>query len=342
MPSNFTDMLNTMMGLKQLQNQNIQIAQQGAAQATQGIDTFMKLAQHTANPTELTALVERFSQLGIGSPEQLTSLLQHVTPTQEATRDYMTRMGIDIAAGNKPEGTTAATSDLASEAASVGVTGMNAGQRAGSTFLSDVFSRADRTDPRLAAGLASRTATGMTPGDMSLDALFGQLPAPEQSQAAGVKAGTRLSASADASNQLGWAGLRQNERQMIGQQGYQMGQLEVDAAKAKAAAAGKDPQVIVNLIDAKQKLLATLQNKKNANPTQQEILSFIGGFNAINLMMSQYGLPNEGQLEYNADTLLQPGALDRFLSGPQFMPGRQPPKATSQPTNVQPSGAGRR
>lgn len=336
MPSNFSDMLNTLINYKQVQNQTQQIAQAGAAQAVQGVSTFMDLARHTADPATLTALVDRFAQLGVGNRQQLMGILQHVTPTSDATKDYLTKLGVDIKGGKRPEGTTDELASTAGEAANVNTTGMNAGQLGASGFLASVFQHANPNDPELAAGLASRTATGMTPGDMAVDAAQAALPASELTQQGGIKGGSRMTAAQDASNQLGWANLRANARSDEVRNAQNMVALgiskeQADAAMKKAEKNGVSPEAVVNLVEAKTKLMNLIRDKKTMNPSKQEVLGWIGNLNAINAAMSAYGLPNEGQVAFDPNMLTQPGFFDSFLS-----------RNTSVPQNVAPPGTGRR
>lgn len=336
------DFIQTFLQLKQVQNQTEQIANNAKAQTIGAMSTFMDLARQTADPGQLTALVDRFSQLGVGTPEQLGSILQHVTPTKEATAGYLSKLGVDIAAG-RAQGATEAESNLATETAGVQNTGMNKGQTAGSNFLADVFSKVDthgEVGRQLAAGLASRTAAGLTPQQMQQEQDAMALPQAERTQAAGVAARTRLSAPDAAqqqlgllSNSLGWAGNRLGYAQLASQSAYQTASLAVENAKAQAAARGHDPQVIDNLLSAKNGAMKNLQDALAKHPSKGQLISLIGGVNAINAMLSGYGLPNEGQLEYDPDKLLTPGYITRFFD-------RQP--INVQPTNMQPAGTGRR
>lgn len=340
MPTQFTDFLQTFMGLKQIQNQTEQVAQTARSQAVSGLDTFMKMAQHTANPMEQTALVDRFSQLGVASREQLMGVLQHITPTAEAMKEYDIWRGRqleDAPAGAPPDPTvTPAGRTRMTEAANANSTGQNAGQLGSSQFLRDMFSLAPRSSDN-AAEMASRLTGGMSTGETAIDRAMTALPGSEVTQAAGVKAGTRMSAAQDANVQLGFGQLRSQDRRNTAESAYQMGTLEVEAAKAKAAALGHDPQMVDHLISAKTSLMATLKDAKNKNPSAQELMAFIGGLNAINQQMTQLGIANEGQIDYKPEMLTQPGLyqsiLNRLNSGT---------KLTSTPPGTAPAGAGRR
>lgn len=336
MPSQFTDMLNTLVNIKQLENQTEQIRQQGRAQAVNGMNTFMTLARQTADPTQLTQLVNRFSQLGVGTTDELLSILNHVTPTEDAIKSYYAQQGGMAAAGNPTNSDTEASKTAGAEALSSTVGGQNVGQQAASGFLASVFKNINPNNPDLATGLASRTATGMTPGDLAIDLATANLPGPELTQAAGVKSGTKMSAAQDAGNQLGWATLRANARNDEVRNAQNMVALgiskeQADAAMKKAEKNGLNPGDIVNIVEAKTKLMNLIKDKKNSNPSKQEMLGWIGNLNAINAAMSAYGLPNEGQISYNPDMLLQPGFFDSFLN-----------RNTSVPQNVAPPGTGRK
>jgi hypothetical protein len=337
MSSQFTDFLNTFINLKQIQLQTEQVAQTAKTQAVSGVDTFMRLAQHTANPMELTSLVDRFSQLGVASREQLSGILQHVVPTAEAQKEYDVWRGRQMQDSGATDPTvSAATRTRTTEAANVNATGMNSGQLSNSKFISDVLSTAP-TGGDLPGAMATRLAAGMSPGEMAVDQAVTQLPANELQQAGGAKVGTRMTAAQDANNQSTWATIRMQDRNNTAESAYHMGSLEVEAAKARAAAAGHDPQTIDHLITAKTSLMATLKDAKNKNPSAQELMSFIGGLNAINAQMSAYGIPNEGQIDYKPEMLTQPGfltSLNNFLN--------RNVKNTSTPVGSQPAGTGRK
>jgi hypothetical protein len=330
-------MLNTLVNFKQLQNQTEQIQQQARGQAIQGVSTFMNLARNTADPTQLTQLVNRFSQLGVGTTDELLGILNHVTPTEDALKSYYATLGGQVEAGHTPEGTTDASKRTAGEALSSVTSGMNQGQAAASGFLSSVFAGANPNTPGLAEGLASRTATGMTPGERAVDTAQAGLPAAELAQQGGIKGGTRMTAAQDAGNQLGFAQLRANVRSdevRNAQRDVELGisKEQVDAAMKKATAQGLDPQKVTNLLEAKKGVLGLIQSRKNANPSKQELLGYIGTLNGLNAALTALGLPNEGQLEYNPDILLEPGFFDRKFKTP----------VTSTPVNVVPPGTGRR
>lgn len=336
MSTQMTDFLQTFLNLKQVQNQTEQVAQQARQHAIGGMTTFMELAKHTADPAQLTGLVQRFSELGVASPEQLTSVLQHVTPTLDAQQAAQTKLGTDIAAGHTPEGTTPAAASLATDTANTQLVGQNAGQRGASQFLSEIFKKVPTTGAQadqFALGLGAQTAAHMTPLQMVQDAAGRALPPEEILQQAGVAGGTRMTAAQDANNQAAWAGIRSQDRQITANSAYQMGSLEVDAAKARASSMGHDPQIISNLISAKSQLMSTFKDAKTKNPTPSEAMGYIGALNAINAQMAQYGLPNEGQIEYDPSLLVRPGAFSRLFD-------RRP--IVSAPQNKQTAGAGRK
>lgn len=336
MPSSMTDFLNTFLNLKQVQNQTEQIVQKSRSDAITGMSTFMQLAQHTADPTQLTGLVSRFAELGVGTQAELSGILAHVTPTQEALKSYMTTRGIVAADGNTMGTPTKEGDTLARETASTNLTGMNRGQVGASDLLSGLFPRVDtagQAGDALATHLGARTAAGMTPFQMVEDAAGRALPSDEILQAAGIRGGTRMSAAQDAGARQGIGELNERRRVDTFNANYQIGMLDIDAARARATAMGRDPQIITNLIDAKNKLLSTVTDAQNKNPTRSAVLGFIGGLNAINSQMQALGLPNEGQIDYKPEDLVNPSFLSRLTD-------RRP--VVVNPGNRQPAGSGRK
>jgi hypothetical protein len=341
MPSSIADFIGTFVQLKQVQNQTEQLQQQARNQAVSGMSTFMEIAKNTADPGELTALVDRFSQLGVGTPEQLGSILQHVTPTVEATKGYLSKLGVDVAAGTAT-GRSPDEARLAGETASAQNTGMNEGQRATSGFLADIFKKVDThgaVGEQLAQGLAARTAYGLTPGDMAVDQATTKLPANEVQQGSGVKLGTRMGAAQDAGNQLGWANnrlgvgnLELGNRQLAVTSAYQMGTLEVEAARAAAAAKGHDPQLVDNLLGSKNNILKLIQS--TTNPSKQLATGYIGALNGINAQLAALGVPTEGQIAYDPESLVQPGVWNKITTGIQNRLQGGPTPYVVKPTNV--------
>lgn len=303
MPSDIGDYIQTFMGLKQLQNQSAQVAEQARQDTMQGVNIFLQLARQTAHPGELAALADRFSELGVGSRDQLTSLLTNITPTEEALRASQTQMGLRIAGGDTSG--TAAERSLAQDTASNALTGQTQTQRA----IGDRQRQALESVPGESAfgaflnrAFTSQTLAGMTPGKATIDALMMGLPVPELTQAAGVAIGTRLGAgdnaqlqTQQANNRLGWAQLADESAWHAGQLGLEQAKFKMMAKKAEAG--GLDPQDYVALITAKTQLIKAAQDSKNKNPTEAELNAIAGGLNAINRRMQAVGLPYEPQLQ---------------------------------------------
>lgn len=350
MPSRASDILRTFIGIAQLQQgwQQLDDARSNARIA--GINTFMTLARQTANPSELTALVDRFSQLGVGSREQLLSILQNVTPTTEAVTAGQTKAGVDVAAG-KPTGKGAEADALARRTANAQLTGQNAGQLAAADFIAGAIERTPMTDV-MAAATTSKLATGMSPGQLVLDAAITALPQDERVQAAGVGVGTRLSAPQDATLGHAYATLRETARHnRVGEALMETGQM-VDLANAKArAGAGAIPDAsnVASLITAKGGMIKQLTETKD-NPPPGLVISYLGALNAINRQLDMAGVPNEGQIPYDPQLLTDPTwfeALKRRLAGGASQPIVRPntPPARPVPGAAAPhrrsTGAGR-
>lgn len=309
MPSDIQDFINTFMGLKQLQNQTQQVALQAKEQALQGVNAFMQIARQTAHPGELAALTDRFAELGVGSREQLSSLLMNVTPTPEALKAAQAQFGINIAAGDKSG--TEASRQLAQDTASAELTGQSTTQRTiGRRQATAVESQPTGTPfgDFLNKAFASQTLAGMSPGKATIDALVLGLPTPELQQAAGVASGTRLSAEGNAQVQIAKSRNDIEWAQLANTSAFQAAQLGMDEVKLKmmmkkAQAGGLDPNDFVQLITAKTALVKAAQDAKNKNPSDTELSAIVGGLNAINARMAAVGLPHEPPIENSPDVL---------------------------------------
>ncbi len=301
MPSDIGDYIQTFMGLKQLQNQTQQVAEEARRGTMSGVNTFLQLARQTAHPGELAALADRFAELGVASRDQLTQLLTHVTPTGEALQAAQTQFGIGIAEGDT-SGTSAARS-LAQDTASNTLTGQSRAQRAigdrqqvalGGEDLNTPFSKF------LNQAFLSNQLAGMSPGKATIDALIPGLPAPVLEQAARIQTQTSMSAQDNAQMQAQQANNKLGYAQLAAQSAYQMGSLEVEmvgrkaqAMAAAAKASGLEPQDFVQLITAKTQLIKAARDAQNKNPTPVEADAIVGGLNAINQRMKAAGLPYE-------------------------------------------------
>lgn len=310
MPNDIQDFIGTFVQLKQLQNQTQQVAEQARNDTLQGVNMFMQLARQTAHPGELSALTQRFSELGIGTPDQLSSLLTNVTPTEDAIRAAQTQFGINIAAGDQSG--TEASRNLAQDTASAALTGQNRGQRAVAGRQEAAINAQPGTGTPfgdyLNRAFATKVLADLTPGGATIDALLQGLPTPELTQAAGVRAGTRLSAgdnaqlqTQQANNRLGWAQLADMSAYHAGELGIEESRLRLSLKNAKEK--GIDPGDIVAAINAKTAIIKTAQDAKNKNPTPAELRGIVGSINAINAHMKELGLPYEPPIREGEDAL---------------------------------------
>lgn len=339
MPSSMSDFINTFINMAQLQNQQEQVDIQKKSQAVQGVNTFMTLARQTADPALLTGLVDRFSSLGVAPKEELLSILQNVTPTQEALKAYSTRQGMLDAAGHPVDSNTDASRNLNKEAANTELTGMSSGQMAASTFLDKMFAKIPTTGAtadQMAMGLGSKTTAGVTPGQLVLDHALSMLPQGTLAQGSRIGLGTEMSAPQAASNQraienneLGWANARIQDRQVTQYGALQEAGFQVDLTKAGLAAGARDQTHIPNLLATKEQLVSKLTDSKSPPPPAL-VTSYIGALNAINQQLTQSGIANEGQIEYSPEMMTNPTwlqALKQRISGTgniTFTP--QPPR----------------
>jgi hypothetical protein len=312
-----SDFIGTFLNMAQLQNQQEQTENARKSQAVQGVNTFMTIARQTADPALLTGLVDRFAALGVAPKDELLSILQHVTPTQEALKAYSTRQGMLEKAGHPTDSDTSASSELNRETANTELTGMNEGQMSASAFLSDLFSKTQtggRQGDMLAASLASRTAGNVTPGQLVLDHAMSLLPQNEIEQGAGIGLGTRMSAPQDATNQLGWANLREENRKNTQYGALTEAGFHADLTKAGMAALKGGLDHIPGLLQTKEQFIKQLTDAKGS-PTPALVMSIIGGLNSVNQQLTAAGIANEGQIQYKPEMLTDPTWLESIRRG---------------------------
>lgn len=343
MPSSINDFIQTFMGMAQLQNQQEQTDNARKAQAVQGVNTFMTIARQTADPMLLTGLVDRFAALGVAPKDELLQILQNVTPTGEALKAYGTRQGMLQAAGAPTDSTTSESQTLNRETANTELTGQNSGQLATQGLIKDLIDKIPRSGANadmMATALGTKTAAGLSPGQLVLDHALSVLPQNEITQGAGIQMGTRMSAPQDANNQLGWANLREENRKNTQYGALQEAGLNVDLQKAGMAANSKAgaQEHIPNLLATKEQLVSKLTDSKSPPPAGL-VISYIGALNAINQQLTGFGVANEGQISYDPQMLTNPSwlqGLKQRLAGQNNITFTQPD--TTQRRSVRPPG----
>ena len=333
MASSMTDFLQTFLNLKQVQNQTEQIAQRAKTDVVSGLTTFMDLAKHTADPGARQALVQRFSSLGVASPEQLSAIQYHVAPSMDAQKETMMQAGVDKMTPENAD-------RLAGETANIAFTGHDAGQLASSSFLKSVFEKTgditknhqDFMD-KLAIGLGTRTAAGQDAGAFTLAAATAALPTGTVTRQANIAGGTDMSDSARAADQvargglaLGGAQLTETARNNSLDAMYKNGMLAVEQSRAAMSGMGAGREQVAKILESKVQVLSALTAAKQKDPTGSTIQGFIGALNGINQQLEALGVRQEGTLDYNVDELLKPGFFSRNTSkGPTNAANRQPP-----------------
>lgn len=300
------EFIQTMIGMRDLQlrrevAQNNKRAQE--AQTTlAGVAQFLQLAQASPDPISQSVLSQVFADRGVAPKGVLDAMLAGIVPSETTIRAGAAQEGIKAEKSGTP------TNARQREAASVVSTGMNTGNMQASQFLTQVVK--DATP--LGDAYRSRLAAGMGQGDVALQASLAGLPAEQQAQRAMIAAGTSMSAPQDASNQLGWANLRQGERQLMSTSALQELELGI-RSRASAGGAGGGNFNPDELLATKQRLLNQIQaNRQSLNAAVLQ--SYIGSINAINQQLSNAGIANEGQIPYDPKILVSPGMFESFLN----------------------------
>jgi hypothetical protein len=330
MPTNISDLVNTFVNFGQYQLQKRQVADQEKNAQIAAINSFMNMAKQTADPTQLTALVQQFSSLGVASPEQLTSILQNITPSTEVQQAGQTQRGIRVAEG-QPSGKGAEADQLARQAANQTLTGRDAGQLATADFLAKSLAAAGPPSADLAAATAARLGPGMTPSQLVFDHLRAMMNPSQQQQMINIEGGLAPNAAQTMQNQtqvrgqnlqhdealqnlnLNWGQLNESNRHNRAGEAATISGLELQgqqidnefkAAIARANSSGDEH--LPQLLQIKEQVQKQLSDK-NAKLTPTLIISAIGILNSVNQQLQAMGKANEGQLPYNPDVMVDPG-----------------------------------
>lgn len=319
---------------------NMQINQQEAttrrrtaeAQTTlAGVQQFLQLAQASPDPVSQRAFAQVFADRGVAPKEVLEGMLSSIAPSLSTLQAHSAREGMLKDQGVPNSSLSTATDKRNREAADRVVTGMSSSEVMASDFLTDLI----KQGTPLAEGYRTRLATGVLPGDFALSMGLAGLPQEHQAQRAMIAAGTSPSAPQDAQNKLGWAGLRQNERELLSRTA--MNEMELRLRETASGLKDLKPEQLLN---TKRQLQEDL-TKNGGRMTPDLIKGYIGTINGINQMLDQAGVFNEGQYSYDPNKLTQPGLLQRIFGGatPAGTPGQVGPQTLRNPT-LQGPGAG--
>lgn len=282
MPTQVTDLIGTLLNLRQLKLQEQAQRLQAAGQQSGALAQFYTIARQTGDPAAQSALAEQFSRLTGQPASALLESLQHLAPTEESLRALTGYQGARAAEGQQT-GDAPEYGKQAAEAFRVIATGETGQQQAEGGLQQDMIanirqamsSMPDLKD-RLTIGYATSHLTGMDPLQLAITTQ--PLGAPELEQGAGIKAGTRLSAegnanlqAAQAQNRLGWG-------QLAAGSAYQMGELQIgglNAARELAAQNEKNfnPLHIAQGLSQLESHLQSLRNKGQPSKAELEAIA---------------------------------------------------------------------
>jgi hypothetical protein len=343
MGTSMNDFLNTVLQMRHVMNETAQVQQQRDSARVSALSSFIQQAQMSQDPQLMTPLIDTYANAGVASREDLLGLLRTIAPTTAALTGYETKQGMMGRNGIPTDQQTPAGSALASDTANAQLTGQNAGQLAGSALLAQLIPHG-RTDQSTADQAASRAATGMTRGQSALDTAMANLPAVDQTSMARIQGDLTLGARGDAQNQLGWAQNRLGWAGLMSQSANDQAELGIRAEAAKHAGRS-DLTGISAMLTNKAGLIKALTDTKES-PPPQVIMGYIGSLNAINQLLDNLGIANEGQIPFDPALMSDPTwlqSIKRRLGGVPAQgastPRRTPLASTRDTAAV--SGAGR-
>jgi hypothetical protein len=305
MSSSMNDFLNTVLQMRHVMNETQQVNQERDNQRVAALGHFLDQARTSQDPQLMTALIDTYSNAGVASRENLLSLLRTVAPTTQAVQGYMTKQGVQVQNGIPSDQQTSAGENLAAETANTQLTGMGAGQMAGSQLVSSLIARGERPQG-LANEAVALTGTGgrMGSGVVAVDQAMSRLPAQQQTDMALIQGDLMLGARAGAQDRLGWATLTAQSA---------MDQAQLDARnKAMKNPAMQDFSGISAMLVNKAGLIKELTTMKEA-PPPQVLMGYLGTLNAINQSLDALGIANEGPMPYDPNLLADPSAYQAFI-----------------------------
>lgn len=325
MPSPISEFLQNFLSIAQFREGVRQNRVTEATSRAQQLMGFVNLARNTTDPKLQEGLVNTFEQLGVAPREALQQLLQYSAPTAEVVQGQALQRGIESVAGTPMQGM------LNQETAFHMLTGAGSGEALQGNFLGGLFAGAGSMpqDQRqaLTQGLLTRTATGMDPGAFAMSRTLAGMPQETLTAGTGIQLGTRMNAAQEAANALstraqgfsewagrqnigleggrlalGWAGLRQQERQMTGDQAFRFASLAAEQRKAGAL----PPSAVPDLLSIQRQLMDDLQ--KNADRmSHPQISSYL------------HAIDNAGQAlqgaGYNAIRIQDPNDVGQIFRG---------------------------
>lgn len=282
MPINIQGMVQTIVSLRQLQLQ--QAAQELARhqQQASGITSFQNIAQNTADPSSLSALLPQFSQTyGVGQ-DVLGGILAGTPPAGATTRSAALASGAKQLGGSQD--VAAATTEL---------TGMTPGQAARDKLMGSIFGGTGDYYSSLPAesqkgfqeGVLQQLTTGQDVGSAAMSSatadFMQRAPKPIRDQIVEIGHGLAPSAPEAVQQQLGWANYRLQQRTSEMQLAQEELRIRGSLAQAQASLDKGAFQEVNNLIDKRSELLQKMSST-SATMTDYGVQAYVDQFNAYN------------------------------------------------------------
>lgn len=251
------DLARQQFGLQQqefgLRADQMDVASREAAQS--GFQNLQGLIRNTDQPSALLPFVSEFAnRIGV-SPQSIATIIQHTPPTTETTR------GAAVAKGAEQLGGTA---DVA--AANQALVGVLPGQLAQDALSAKLFTGAggylsalsQPEQQQFFSGVATRVATGLTPGQAAIDQAISNLPRPQLHQIALVGHGLAPSASDQEQARLGWAAHQIQQSQLASTSAIESLRTQAMISEAQARLGTERSSHVADLLKERDKIYQQL------------------------------------------------------------------------------------
>lgn len=213
MPSNIQGLLQTIIGLRDLQLREAAQELQRKQQQVGAIGQFQQLAQNTSDPSQLSSIIPQFAQTTGLTPDVLNTMLSATPPTTATTRGRAIQQGAKQLGGSQD--VAAATTEL---------TGMTPGATARDKLMehlfggtSDYYSNLNPQQQQgFHQGILQAVATGQDVGSAAMSMatadFMGRAPKETRDEIVRIGKGLAPSASEQSQLQLGYAKYRLDAR----------------------------------------------------------------------------------------------------------------------------------
>lgn len=294
---NAAQLLQTVLGLSQA-------VQNKRAQQAGMIESFARMASMAPDAQTLSGLVSTYSQLGEINPQALNQMAEQLARRQENVlqREFF---------GAMEEMDPAARASAGQEMATRALTGRNVEAQTQGEVFNQLWESLDVTgESAIAEAMLLGQATGMRPGEFEVSGATADVAGdPRFRQAVGfINTGLMPTAQAAEQLRLGWAQLRQGERQLALEGMYKQGMLALQQKAAELEANPDQGLTNAQLLDLTTQMQAlerlATEAEADLTPGQRQMIAEMQSWytTLLNREGARRGLPIMGGVPGSAGT----------------------------------------